>query len=249
MAFEKNIMQSTAPSGADLHLKQFYGVYLDSSLTAQVAGTAGMLCAGVLQNNPTAGQEAEIMQVGMTKAIAASGITVMDRVAVTATGLFATATSGQEIVGVAMNTASTSDVFDLFLTVGKAAKTTTAHHEVSIPVNLHSIADGAILTTFVPGYACVVTSIKYLADVIASTASKLSTVTPTSTAGSITGGVLSLTTVACGTKGAFLASSSISGAGLTLTASDSITLTASATTTFTEGSGSIIITLAEAMSV
>ena len=64
----------TLVAAADLSSKQYTFVKLDSSGQAAAASGATDIPIGVLQNAPTAGQEAEVLVVGGTKIVAGAAI-------------------------------------------------------------------------------------------------------------------------------------------------------------------------------
>jgi hypothetical protein len=64
----------TLVAGADLSAKQYTFVKVNSSGEAIAAAAATDIPVGVLQNAPTAGQEAEVLIVGGTKVVAGAAI-------------------------------------------------------------------------------------------------------------------------------------------------------------------------------
>lgn len=64
----------TLVAGGDLSTKQYTFVKLNSSGEAVAAAGATDIPIGVLQNKPTAGQEAEVVVVGGTKIVAGAAI-------------------------------------------------------------------------------------------------------------------------------------------------------------------------------
>lgn len=67
----------TLEAGADLSSKQYYFVKIDSSTgKAVVCAAATDKPVGVLQNNPTSGQAAEIVVMGLTKVSSDAGLTI-----------------------------------------------------------------------------------------------------------------------------------------------------------------------------
>lgn len=64
----------TLVAAADLSSKQYTFVKLDSSGLVAAASGATDIPIGVLQNAPTAGQEAEVLVVGGTKIVAGAAI-------------------------------------------------------------------------------------------------------------------------------------------------------------------------------
>lgn len=72
MAYNEGMVNTiSAPAGADLSGKQFYGVALVNDTSPAgvkaVVGTAGKAMAGVLQNNPLSGQAACIQYDAISK--------------------------------------------------------------------------------------------------------------------------------------------------------------------------------------
>lgn len=109
---------------------------------------------------------------------------------------------------------------------------------LSFPVNLASIADGDVVTTRSMSKSGKIVAFRYIADVVASTGGKASTLNLEIGSTNLTGGVISLTTTACGTKGAVVASTAIT-ANNGFNVGDTISVEASSTTTFSQGSGVI----------
>lgn len=128
-------------AAADLSAKQYYAVKVDSNGKAALAG-AGEFVAGILQNKPVAGQAANIAWGGVTKAFAGGNITAGNKVAADANGKFVAASEavvntsdagaaadpsiGSNVIGVALTSASTGDVFAVLLTNSGATPKTAA---------------------------------------------------------------------------------------------------------------------------
>lgn len=143
MSFENVVHHSfSRVAGADLSTKQFLAVKLNSSGKAVVA-SAGEFAVGVLQNKPASGQTASIATVGaITKAVAGGSITAGATVAVDAAGKFVDATEAKvntsdagsstdaviasNVIGVALEGASSGDVFPLLITLSGSTPTTAA---------------------------------------------------------------------------------------------------------------------------
>jgi hypothetical protein len=66
----------TLEAGADLSSKQYYFVKLDNAGKAVVCSGATDIPVGVLQNNPTSGQAAEVVVVGLTKVSSDAGLAI-----------------------------------------------------------------------------------------------------------------------------------------------------------------------------
>jgi hypothetical protein len=67
-------LRITLPAGADLSAKQYYFVKVNTSGQAVLCAAATDRPIGVLQNNPTSGQEAAIVVVGGTKVVSSASI-------------------------------------------------------------------------------------------------------------------------------------------------------------------------------
>lgn len=92
-------------------------------------------------------------------------------------------------------------------------------------------------------YGFTVVSALFHTDVPATTGSKLATLTVSTTAGAVTGGVMALTSANQTPTGAAVAATAISGAAATDIATHNVIVTVSLVTAFVEGSGHIEVTL------
>lgn len=88
MAFEISnyAVKITRVAGADLSAKQYHFVEMDTDGTVTACNNAGDLPIGVLQNAPTAGQEAEVLVVGGTKVVAGAAVTTASIIGTDANG-------------------------------------------------------------------------------------------------------------------------------------------------------------------
>lgn len=112
----------------------------------------------------------------------------------------------------------------------------------SFTLQLADIVSAAAYEIVVP-YAFTISSALWRTGKAASTSSKLATLTLSTTGGSITGGVMALTTANQNTAGGSVAATAISGANATQAAGSAIILTASSVTAFVEGDGWCELTL------
>jgi hypothetical protein len=117
------------------------------------------------------------------------------------------------------------------------ARSGIAKQQKTFAETLSTLTDAAQFH-WTPGYKGRLTKVTWVTHTPASTASKLSTITPSIDGTNVTGGVLALTTAAANTRDKELAATAIT-ANNAFTATGKITLTASATTAFVEGSGEI----------
>lgn len=129
MAYECNVGQDFSfPASGDLTGDQFLFCILNSSAQVAVAG-ANVSCIGVIQDVPAAvGRACDVRCFGITKVVLGAGVTVNDKIASDASGkaVRATASSvsagtpeplaGSYVMGIALETGSTSDVREILLT-------------------------------------------------------------------------------------------------------------------------------------
>lgn len=128
-------------AGADLSAKQYYAVKLNSSAQVVVAG-AGVHTVGILQNKPESGQPATVGFAGISKAIAGGNIDAGMHVAADSAGKLVNATEakvdtsdagaasdpviGSNVVGIALASAVSGDIFEVLITNSGAVPTTAA---------------------------------------------------------------------------------------------------------------------------
>jgi hypothetical protein len=110
---------------------------------------------------------------------------------------------------------------------------------VTWSVTLATLTDAA-QWHWTPGFNGRLTKVTFVTHTPATTAGKLTTLTPSIAGTNVTGGVLALTTAAANTRDKALAGTTITGNN-SFTSTQTITLTASSTTAFTEGSGEVQI--------
>ncbi len=108
MAYEIPDFTYTLPASADLSASQYLFVVATSGQAA-VAG-AGVVAAGVLQNDPgAAGQPATIMATGVSKVVAGAAVTAGARVMSNASGKAVAATGTNFVTGMALTAAGAAD--------------------------------------------------------------------------------------------------------------------------------------------
>lgn len=123
MSFEQDLRSITLVAAADLSAKQYRFVKVDTAGKAALSGVGATdTSVGVLQNNPTSGQMATVGYTGVTKAFALGVIAPGALVTSDANGKATTATTGDQVRGIAMNEANTAanDIFPvMLLPIGK----------------------------------------------------------------------------------------------------------------------------------
>jgi hypothetical protein len=111
------VAEVTKIAGADLSAKQFYIVKPDSTAEQVVlAAAATNKLLGVLQNTPKSGEAANVRILGTSKVIAGGSVTDGAWVTSDASGKgVATTTDKDVVVGMAMEAASSGDIFEVLL--------------------------------------------------------------------------------------------------------------------------------------
>lgn len=107
MAYEANL-QSVAglTASADLSAYQFRFVKVNGSGQVELNTTAGGICDGVLQDKPTAQtHSATVAFSGVSKVVASTSINAGALIASTTVGKAVTATTGQTVLGRALEAA------------------------------------------------------------------------------------------------------------------------------------------------
>lgn len=107
-AFEGEQMRAVGLiAGADLSAKQYYAVKLSASNTVIVCAAVTDKPYGILQNDPTSGQEAEVCVVGQTKINSDAALTIGVSIGTAADGQLAAYTvadTTKHIIGIVQQT-------------------------------------------------------------------------------------------------------------------------------------------------
>ena len=109
-------------------------------------------------------------------------------------------------------------------------------------INLATLADGDVLTTFTPGFSGKITSVDFRVHAAATTGSKAATLNLEIGTTNLTGGVVALTSANCTPAGAAVAGSAVTAANV-FGPTDTISIEASSVTAFVEGTGWLILGL------
>ena len=122
------ILDVTFKAGEDLTTHQYKFVYLSADQTVSLCTTSHLDAIGVLQNEPDSDEAAVVRVLGLSKVIASATVAIGKRV-VSNTSALATAEASadateQRILGIAVEAASTSDIFEILLIQGSLVKGT-----------------------------------------------------------------------------------------------------------------------------
>lgn len=122
MATQDNMTVVTLEAGADLSAKQFF--FVSVAADGQIDPTGdGLIAAGVLQDAPAAaGRAAAVAIAGKVKVLCGAAVTRGGPVASNADGKAANATTGEIILGTALETGASGRIIEiLFHPRGAAA--------------------------------------------------------------------------------------------------------------------------------
>jgi hypothetical protein len=212
------------------------GVYNNTALTNIAAGTAitGIDSAITAFTVPYSGASA--IKIQQTGAIGGAGTPTINLKSVSSLPIT------QVLPPVSISVAAVTDNSG-----GTASSTAgvvaTAYEDVKIiPAQLADFVNAGTWTLALP-FNFTVLSALWRTGKPASTASKLTTLTLSTSTGAVTGGVMALTTANQNATGGTVAATAISGANATVVAGGTIILTPSSTTAFVEGDGWCEITI------
>lgn len=223
-------------------------IYKGSLVTSDAAGyaipaanTAGTFFMGVAAEHGTAGQTIRVYRKGIFNFVAANmAITdIGSRVYVGDSATVTTTVGNGIYVGKIMAVDSATSVW-VSLESGEALSAIYVRSILTIPIKLAKLANGDIVTTFTPGFAGTIEKISFVVTDPATTADKAATLNMEIGTTNLTGGVLSLTTVACGTLGKVTDATAITASNA-FKDNDTISVEASSVTKFVEGEGALLI--------
>lgn len=105
------------PANADLSTKRYYIVDINSSGKVVTQSSAGGRAVGVLNNKPSAADEAAAVQIGgVAKVILGGTVTAGDNVQSDANGKGITAASGDSVLGIALTSGVSGDIVNVLIT-------------------------------------------------------------------------------------------------------------------------------------
>jgi hypothetical protein len=240
MAVEEIIYNTSVIAGSDLSAKQFYCVKLNASGQMVISG-AGENALGILQDKPASGQVGAVCCLGKSMAIYGASVTAGQNLASDASGKLVPATGSDAVVAVAAESGSSGDICSVYV-VSRATSGAVQKSILSIPVKLSKVANGDILTQFTPGFPGQIVKVSFAVTDPVTTADKAATLNLEINSTDVSGGVLSLTSASCGTLGAVVNATAITGNNV-FDADDAISIEASGVTAFAEGEGVLLIVI------
>jgi len=240
MAIEDSGFSQSLEAGADLSAKQFYACKLDSNGRAVLCGAGDPLIAGVNLGTPVVGEAASFGLLGLFPVKLGGTVAVGDKLTPDGTGAFVKAYGADAVAGIAQEAGVSGNIITAMImpTVSKSMGNT-----MEIPITLANItAAGDVVTTMVPGFAGRILKVFFVVLIPATTASKAVALNLEIGTTDLTGGVVSLTSANCGTKGAVVAGSAITGNNV-FSETDSISVEAASVTAFVEGEGMLVVVM------
>ena len=111
---------------------------------------------------------------------------------------------------------------------------------LAIPIKLAKVANGDVLTNFIPGFAGTIKKVAFAVTDPVIAASKATTLNMEINTANMTGGVVAFTSANCTPLGAVVNGTAVT-ANNVFGATDSISVEASGVTAFTEGEGVLIV--------
>jgi hypothetical protein len=241
MGYEIPVLKpGTLLAAADLSTYQFRCVKMTTTDNTVNLSGAGEAAIGILQNEPTAGQSVEIELLGISKAEFGATVTAGDMLMSDSVGRLIAHTGTNAQIAIALEGGTVGAIGTVAL-LGRSGAGFTNHYSfLSIPVILSNIADGDIVTNFLPGFAGEIISSQLVITDPVTTTGCGSVLSLEIGAVAVTGGAVTLTSANCTPLGNRVAGAAIT-AGNAFTALDTISVVASATAAFSEGEGVIVL--------
>lgn len=226
----------TLKAKADYSAKQYYALKVDNAADNQaVLAGAGESAIGILLNKPILGEVCEIVCDGVVPAKLGDTVTRGDELMVKSDGTLIPHTSTNSKIGVALESGVVGDIIPVLLLTRSGIGSSSNYSIINLPIALSKIADGDIVTEFVPGFAGTIEKFFAIVTDPATTAAKAATLNLEIESTNVTGGVLSLTSANMTPLGKTVDATAITAAK-TFTATQKISVEASSTTAFIEGS-------------
>lgn len=240
MAVEELIYSTSVIAGSDLSARQFCCVKLNASGQMILSG-AGENALGILQDKPPSGQVGAICCLGKSMAVLGSDVSAGQNLTPDANGKLVPATGSDAVVAVAAESGSDGEVRSVYV-VSRATSGAIQKSILSIPLKLSKVASGDLLTQFMPGFPGRIVKASFAVSDPVTTADKSATLNLQIGSTDVSGGVLTLTSASCGTLGAVVNATAITGNNV-FDADDTISIEASNVTAFAEGEGVLLIVL------
>ncbi len=240
MAWEKPLENLSLVAAADFSAKQFYAVKIDANGAAALAG-AGDNAVGIMQDNPASGTIGNVMTLGVSKAVYGGTVTAGDNLSSDANGKLITTAGSAAAIAVALESGSVGEIHSVLL-VTRTSTGTNSGMILSIPIKLANVADGDVLTDFIPGINGTIKKVSFAVTDAVTTAAKATALHVEIGSTALTGGVVSLTSANCTPLGKVIDGTAVT-ANNVFTSTDKISVVVASTTAFAEGEGVLLIVI------
>lgn len=250
MAYEIPVHNLSLPAAADLSDEQFYAVKVDSSGKAALSGD-GENAIGILQDKPDAADKiANVMVLGVSKAVYGGSVTAGDNLASDASGKLVTATGDDAIIAVALEDGEDTEIHTVELVTRTSTGTNnTTYSVLTIPMNgLTNYSDGDdIITEYTPGFAGYIEKVSFVTETVTTDTDADMTIQLEIGTTDITGGVVTLTDTNTAATSPDTVGKVIDGSDVTadneFADSDSISAYVGITNAFDDGQGYLNVVL------
>lgn len=209
------------------------GVTVDNTLTLTDTAAAGVIDVGATNGAQIGTTGDKLGFFGLATPIVQPTSANQTKVTDNSGGAVTDATA----VAVTTNAATTDN------STGTAGNTVAAGagvHTITIPIELSTVIDGDVLTTYTPGYKFKILGVAFATTAVATTPAKATTLNLEIGTTNLTGGAVALTSANQATLGVVTAGTAVTGNN-TGSASDTISVEGSSTTAFAEGAGLLLI--------
>lgn len=231
----------TLVAAADLSLNQFYAVKISSAGKIALAG-AGQNAVGILQNKPTADTVASVETLGISKAKYGDTIVAGQNLMVKSDGTLIPHTGTNAVIAVALESGSADDIGTVCLVTRTGAGLSATYSIMAIPIVLSKVADGDVVTNYIPGFAGVIQKSSFIVTDPVTSSGKATTLNLEIGTTNVTGGAIALTSANSTPLGKVIDGTAIT-ANNAFADTDTISVEASSTTPFIEGQGVLVLVL------
>ena len=241
---EAAVQNITLITAADMSAKQFRAVKVDAAGKAALAG-AGENSVGIIQDPMPAGHAAAVMCLGISFAVYGAVVAAGANLTPDANSALVTAAGADCVLAIALEGGQANEIHPVLLVTRTATGTTgiaSGYSQLCIPIKMSKIADGNILTGYIPGFAGSIETVQFFVTDPVTTAGKAADLNLEIAGTNVNGGVVGLTSANCTPLGARVAGTAIVADNV-FTAVQAIDIEADNTVAFVEGEGVLIITL------
>lgn len=244
MAKEIPLMVVTKPAHADYHAYQYYLMKITTAGRVQKCTVAGEAVYGVLQDKPTAqDMSCLVMTAGRSKVVYGDTVTMGTSLTTDSSGrAVPVALSTDVVIGTAEEAGAVNQVGSVMLGTASLSGVARVPTICSFSIDAADIANGDVVTEFVPGFAGTILKTFAVCTKAVSTDSKAALINFEIGTTNVTDGTIALSGKYA--LGAVVDNSVNPSAKNTFTSTDKLSIEASGVTTFSQGRFDICMVLA-----